>query len=141
MIIKQSDKKQELLSLKDTPRLRQLYYDYDCFKTAGVRLESLSYALRYITRHGVKFNFVSCDNLRQIVINQTKLYFVYEYCLSEVSLRTLCPEENSIVVNLHNWNGSGCISNDAYVLAKKINVELFTMENLYEYIKSIRYSK
>ena len=86
----------------------------------------------------MKFNFVRCDNLRQIVIDHTTLYFVYEYCLSEVSLRSLCPTEKSIVVNLHDWNGNSCISNEAYSFANKINTELFTLEDLYEYIRSIR---
>ena len=141
IVIKRSDGNHEFLYLSDTPRLRQLYYDHGCFKKAGVRLENLSFALRYIRRNGLKFDFISCDNLRQIVINRTTMYFVYEYCLSEVSLRTLCPKENSIVVNLHNWNGSGCISNDAYVFADKIKVKLFTMDDLYAYIQSIRHSK
>lgn len=138
MVIKQNDESHEFLFLSDTPRLRQLYYNYDCFQTTGVRLKSLAYALRYISRRGVKFNFVRCDNLRQIVIDHTTLYFVYEYCLSEVSLRSLCPTEKSIVVNLHDWNGNSCISNEAYSFANKINTELFTLEDLYEYIRSIR---
>ena len=27
-----------------------------------------------------------------------------------MELKELLPEENSIIVNLHNWNGEGCIS-------------------------------
>lgn len=141
IVIKQSDEKQEFLFLTDTPRLRQLYHDYDCFSKAGVRLDSLSFALKHICRNGFTIHFISKDNLRQIVINKTKIYFVYEYCLSEASLRTLYPEEHSIVINLHNWNGECCISEAAYSFAKRINVTLFTSEKFYEYIKSIKNSQ
>ena len=141
MIIKQSDERQEFLFLSDTPRLRQLYHDYNCFSKAGVRLDSLSFTLNHICRNGFTFHFISKDNLRQIVINKTKIYFVYEYCLSEASLRTLYPEKHSIVINLHNWNGECCISEAAYSFAKRINVTLFTSEKFYEYIKSIKNSQ
>ncbi|MDD3193152.1 MAG: HNH endonuclease signature motif containing protein, partial [Oscillospiraceae bacterium] len=67
--------------LDDTPRMRQLYYDYGCFMGAKVRLGSLNYALKYIRSRNVRFNFLSDSNLREITIQGTKLIFVYEYCL------------------------------------------------------------
>lgn len=100
----------------DTPRLRQLYYDYGCFMGAKVRLESLNYALKYIRSRNINFNFLSDSNLREIDIQGTKLIFVYEYCLSQSELMCLAPDENSVVVNLHNWNGESCISSQAYML-------------------------
>lgn len=38
------------------------------------------------------------------MVQGQKMTFVYEYCLSEAFLKQLTPEENSIIVNLHNWN-------------------------------------
>lgn len=124
--------------LNDTPRLRQLYFDYKCFKGAKVRFESLNYALKYIRSRNINFKFLSESNLREITIHNQKLVFVYEYCLSQAELMRLSPTENSIVVNLHNWNGEGCISTQAYTLAKKMNVQLLTMEGFYEYINQIK---
>lgn len=123
--------------LDDTPRMRQLYYDYSCFMGAKVRLESLNYALKYIRSRNVRFNFLSDSNLREITIQGTKLIFVYEYCLSQSELIHLAPEKNSIVVNLHNWNGESCISSQAYMEAKRMNVRLLTMGAFYGYINEI----
>jgi len=124
--------------LNDTPRLRQLYYDYGCFMGAKVRLESLNYALKYIRSRNVSFNFLSDSNLREITIQNTKLIFIYEYCLGQSELMRLAPEKNSIVVNLHNWNGESCISSQAYMLAKSMNVRLLTMGAFYGYINEIK---
>ncbi|GAF20017.1 hypothetical protein JCM19046_4717 [Bacillus sp. JCM 19046] len=33
-----------------------------------------------------------------------------------------------MILNLHNWNGEGCISAEAYELAKDIRVTLLTMD-------------
>lgn len=124
--------------LNDTPRLRQLYYDYGCFMGAKVRLKSLNFALKYIRSRNVSFNFLSDSNLREITIQNTKLIFVYEYCLSQSELMCLAPEKNSIVVNLHNWNGESCISSQAYMLAKHMNVQLLTMGAFYGYINEVK---
>ena len=77
-------------------------------------------------------------NIREIVIKGRRMLFVYEYCLSEAFLRQLTPEENSVIVNLHNWNGKSCISPQAYCLAKKMKVILLTMDDFYGYINEIR---
>ena len=79
-----------------------MYYDYNCFIGAKVRLESLNYALKYIRSRKINFNFLSDSNLREIMIKGKKMIFIYEYCLSEAKLMQLSPERNSIVVNLHN---------------------------------------
>ena len=123
--------------LDDTPRMRQLYYDYGCFMRTNVRLESLNYALKYIRSRNVRFNFLSDSNLREIIIQDTKLIFIYEYCLSQSKLIHLAPEKNSIIVNLHNWNGESCISSQAYAEAKCMNVRLLTMKAFYGYINEI----
>ena len=85
--------------------------------------------------------FSEYNRLREIYINNTKIYFVYKYCLSEMDIRELAPEETSMVVNLHNWNREGCISHDAHMLAEQMNVNLLTTNDFYEYIKSIRFKK
>ena len=67
------------------------------------------------------------NNLREIIIHDTKMVFVYEYCLSQLNVIQLSPTENTVIVNLHNWNGDSCISQQAYEVAAAMNVELLTM--------------
>ena len=43
-------------------------------------------------------------------------------------------EENTVIINLHNWNGASCISKQAYELASKMKVKLLTRDDFYEYI-------
>lgn len=128
----------EKIFLHDTPRLRQLYYSYNCFRTTKVRLESLNYALQYIVSRGLEFKFLDYSNLKEILVKNIKIIFVYEYCLSYMSLMNLCLTPDSVIVNLHNWNGDGCISKDAYSHSEQINVTLLTMENFYAYINKIK---
>lgn len=122
----------------DAPRLRQLYHDYGCFRSVKVRLESLNYALKYIRSRRCSYRFLCDSNLREIMIHNTKLIFVYEYCLSEAGLMNLAPEESSVIVNLHNWNGASCISTQAYALAEQMKVKLLDMEAFYEYINELK---
>lgn len=124
--------------LNDTPRLRQLYYNYGCFKKPVVRFESLNFALSYIRSRKVGYAFTQEYNFREILINGTKMIFVYKYCLSEADLKQMLPEEKTVVVNLHNWNGDSCISQKAREFAGKINVKLLTIEDFYVYINGLR---
>lgn len=124
--------------LDDTPRLRQMYSDYKCFRSAKVRLNSLNFALKYIGSRGIPYEFIKESNLREIIIHKQKMIFVYEYCLSQAFLYQLSPGENSVIVNLHNWNGEFCISEEAYDLAKSMNVRLLSMEAFYKYINAIK---
>ena len=124
--------------MNDTPRLRQLYFDYKCFRKPGVRLESLNFAFKYIKSRQISFKFLKNNNLREIEIKHNKMIFVYEYCLSKAFLSQLSPERNCIVVNLHNWNGKSCISKEAYELSRKIGNGLLTMDDFYEYINEIK---
>lgn len=128
----------ETVFLDDTPRLRQVYHDHKCFRSAKIRLDSLNFALKYIQSKKIRFEFLNITNLREILIQGRKMIFVYEYCLSEAFLRQLTPEENSIIVNLHHWNGENCISPQAYCLAKKMEVTILTMEDFYRYIHAIK---
>ena len=124
--------------LDDAPRLRQIYYNYKCFKKTNVRLESLNFALKYIRNNKVPFKFINDENLREISINHIKMIFVYEYCLGQVKLMEMLPEEDTVIVNLHNWNGESCISRQAYERAEKMNVKLLTMDAFYEYVQEIK---
>lgn len=128
------------LFLDDMPRLRQLYHDYGCFKAAVVRFGSLNFALKYISSRKIAYSFTRYNNLREIVVNGSKIIFIYEYCLSETFLLKLSPEESSIIVNLHNWNGTSCISRQAYETAEKLNVKLLTMDDFYAFINTIRHN-
>ena len=67
------------------------------------------------------------------------MIFVYEYCLGQVKLMEMLPEEDTVIVNLHNWNGESCISRQAYERAEKMNVKLLTMDAFYEYVQEINY--
>lgn len=133
------DGKIDKVFLNDTPRLRQLYFDYNCFRSTKVRLKCLNFALKYMNSKKINYKFLSYNNLREIDINNTKMIFVYEYCLSEAFLLQMFTEENSVIVNLHNWNGKSCISKQAYALSEKMNVRLLTMDDFYEYINEIKH--
>ena len=124
--------------LDDAPRLRQIYYNYKCFKKTNVRLESLNFALKYIRNKKILFKFINDENLREISINHIKMIFVYEYCLGQVKLMEMSPEEDTVIVNLYSWNGESCISRQAYERAEKMNVKLLTMDAFYEYVKEIK---
>lgn len=124
--------------LEDTPRLRQMYHDYKCFRSPKVRLDSLNFAFKYIRSRSVNYEFLTNTNLREIIIQKQKMIFVYEYCLSQAFLIQLSPEENSVIVNLHNWNGESCISQQAYSLAENMNIKLLTMSEFYRYINEIK---
>ena len=129
------DGKSKKIFLNDTPRLRQLYFEYRCFKGVGVRLDSLNYALKYIRSRNIDFHFLTEGNLREIMIRNKKMIFVYKYCLNQLDIIRLSPEEGSVIVNLHNWNGESCISSDAYEIAGTMGVKLLTMKAFYGYVK------
>lgn len=124
--------------LNDIPRLRQILNEYECFRKTEVRFESLNFALKYMKSRNVNYSFPTYNNLREITINGTTIIFVYKYCLSKMELLNLTPKEGSIIVNLHNWNGSCCISGEAHDAARSMNVELLTMDDFYGYINTIR---
>lgn len=123
--------------LSDMPRLRQLYFDNKCFRKTTVRLDSINFALKYIKSRKLSYKILNNNNLREILVNNVKIGFVYEYCLSKVLLTQLSPTANSVIVNLHNWNGYLCISGEAYIFSKEINVNLLTMDDFYEYISKL----
>ena len=131
-------KNREKIFMDDTPRLRQLYYDNNCFRKTGVRLESLNFALKYLRSRNINLTYVNQDSLREIKVNDINIVFVYEYCLSRTFLSSMSPKPNYVIVNLHNWNGSCCISREALNLADNFEVKLLTMDEFYGYINEIK---
>ena len=131
-------KNREKIFMDDTPRVRQLYYDNSCFRKTGVRLESLNFALKYLRSRNINFTYVNQDSLREIKVNDINIVFVYEYCLSRIFLSSMSPKPNYVIVNLHNWNGSCCISREALNLADNFEVKLLTMDEFYGYINEIK---
>ena len=131
-------KNREKIFMDDTPRVRQLYYDNSCFRKTGVRLESLNFALKYLRSRNINLTYVNQDSLREIKVNDINIVFVYEYCLSRTFLSSMSPKPNYVIVNLHNWNGSCCISREALNLADNFEVKLLTMDEFYGYINEIK---
>lgn len=137
-IVVRDDEAEEVLYLTDTPRLRQIYHNYRCFRASDVRLDSLTYALRYLRRRNIPFQFRYPNNFRELSIAGRDVTFVYKYCLSKEDLYELAPSDGCIVVNLHNWNGQSCISKEAYAFSEKLGVTLLTMEDYYAYFRNAR---
>jgi len=125
------------LFLEDTPRIRQMYFIEYCFKGIGVRLESLNFALQYLHRNDIPFVIKDSKNLTDVIIKEKSFKFIYKYCLSKAELIALAPQKDLTIVNLHHWNGSSCISAEAYAQAEIMNVNLLTMDDYYKYVHQI----
>lgn len=128
----------EKLLLNDTPRLRQIYYDYKCFRTQKMRFESLNFVYTRMRLMRLKWKFTKKNNLREINVNGKNIIFVYEYCISEAYVTTMFVPENIIVVNLHGWNGDLCITQKAYECAEKLGIKLMTTDKFLTYLKEIK---
>lgn len=129
--------KEETLYLNNPLQFRQVLNDYNSFKQYKVHFKSLNFALSYLNSRGVQYSFVSDDCLRIIKIKGKKIIFVYEYCLSKAFLLDMMPEENTVIVNLHNWNDTLNISTEAYEFADTLNVKLLNMKDYYRYVTRI----
>ncbi|MBO1198380.1 HNH endonuclease [Staphylococcus simiae] len=128
----------EKILLDNIPRLKQLYYSYNCFRKTKVRFESLNFALKYLKQNEINFNFKALPNLREIIINSNDIIFVYEYCLTQEYLMREAFSKGKIIVNLHNWNGEKCISEDARELANDMGIKLLSLNEYYPYVHSIK---
>ena len=129
--------KTEKLFLKDTPRLRQFYHDYNCFRSTKVRLDSLNFVYTCLRFKKLRWEFTKVNNLREINVNGINFVFVYVYCLSDADLMSMVLPENSVIVNLHGWNGSHCISQKAYERAVQLKVRLMTTDEFRAYLNEI----
>lgn len=130
--------KVEKINLDDTPRLNQLYFTYKCFKPTKVRLDSLNFALKYLKKNGINPEYNNLPKLTSINANGINLIFVYEYCLTQNELYNISPTEDTVIVNLHRWNGEKSISEEAYNFAESINITLLTMEAYYRFVHKIK---
>jgi len=128
----------EKVYLSDAPRLRQLYFDNRCIMKTGVRLDSLNFALKYIKNRDLLFSYIDEGNLRIIKVKGVQIVFVYAYCLSKADIIRMAPTQGSKIVNLHNWNGSSCISKEANDTAGQFGIKLLTMDEFYGYINKLR---
>lgn len=122
------------LHIDDAPRLRQMYFKYGCFRKTEIRLKSLNFALSYMNNNNIQYAINNLPSLSDIVVREAPLKFIYKYCLSKAELISLAPQVGLVIVNLHNWNGEGCISQAAYVQAEIMNVKLLTMNSFYKYV-------
>lgn len=129
----------EKVNLDDTPRLNQLYFTYKCFRRTKVRLESLNFALKYLKNVGIDPEYNKLPKLTSIGAKGLNLIFVYEYCLTKEALYDISPNEGTVIINLHNWNGENSISREAHDFAKSINTTLLTMEDYYKFVHKIKY--
>ncbi|WP_238593555.1 HNH endonuclease signature motif containing protein [Sulfurospirillum diekertiae] len=137
LIYKEHDEYVQLF-LSDAPRIRQMYFSYHCLKSVGIRLGSLNFALKYLDNNHIAFKIENCQNLSNVTVKEKSFKFIYEYCLSKAELISLAPKKGLIIVNLHNWNGGSCISNEAYEQAKIMGVTLLTMDDFYVYIQNLK---
>lgn len=128
------DNKSEKLYLKNTYRLRQLYSIHKCFRKTEIRLESLCFILKWLKNNNIVYKFHDFPSLNTITIKSKTFLFVYEYCLSCQNLERIAPNSGLNIINLHSFNGSGCISNDAYNLAENMQIKLFITSDFYRYV-------
>lgn len=133
---KEGDKTAKLF-LKDIPRIRQKYFEYQCFRKAEVRFDSLNFALQYMNNNDIKFILNDFKKLTNVSVGKQKFKFIYKYCLSKAELVALAPKKNLVIVNLHNWNGLSCISKEAYEQAEIMSVKLLTMNDFYKYVHQV----
>lgn len=124
----------EKLNLTDTPRVQQMYwatYSYTPHVT-NLRLESVCFFIRWIAKNHLNLEFLDMQDLSYLKINNdTTIKMEYEYCLSENFVRELCPERGLIIVNLHNFNGDGCIGEGVRELGESMGIKVFTSNDFY----------
>jgi hypothetical protein len=127
------DNETETLFLKDAPRLRQVYDNYECFRKVGLRLDSLVFVLTWLINNNIDYIFYNLPILSDIKINGKIFKFVYEYCLSKETVISLSPKKGSVILNLFNFNGD-CISKEAYEQADNMEIKLLSSKDFYKYI-------
>jgi len=126
-----------VLFLDDTPRLRQMYSEYSCFRRQKIKLDSFNFALEYMLNNSIDFRIKDYKNLSTVTVKDKTIQFIYEYCLSKEELITLSPQRYLVIVNLHNWNGESCISQEAYEQAEIMNIKILTMKAFYRFVHQI----
>ena len=84
-IVLTDNNEKEILYLDDAPRLRQLYHSHHCFRSVGVRLDSLNFALQYLRKRSIPFSFKDT-----VVLFHTTLFlsFYIEFIIHTYSKET-----------------------------------------------------
>ena len=125
------------LNLHDTPRLRQLYEQYNCFRKIELRLTNLNFILKWLRNNNIDYSFCNLPCLSEIKIKDKQFKFIYKYCLSKAEVISLYPKLGVTIINLHNWNGECCISSEAYIQANNMGVTILTSSKFYKYVYEI----
>ena len=125
------------LRLDDGPKVQQIYWDTRSYipRKTELRLESLIFFLSWLGNNGLSFSFPDNTDLTRVKINGKNgvahFKLVYEYCLSAADVHKLSPERGLHIVNLHNWNGDGCISSEARELENVYMIKIFSLNQFY----------
>lgn len=130
------------LYMNDTPNIRQLVKNNNIYckdSPNKMRFESLNFILKYLKKNEINYKFEEITNFRRIIVEGNIIEFVYIYCLSRFELERIAPKRGTIIVNLHNWNGIKSISQDARNLATNLGIYLFSQDEFYEYIGTIKH--
>lgn len=123
-----------VLYLRDTPKLRQEYYNYQCLRKAWVRIKSFLFFLQYMKNNNIEFWRQDKTQLSVIQVNSRSLIFLSKYLLSRADIIALYPKAQTIIVNIDTWN---TISKEAYEFAKKIGIDLRNQEDFFTKIHTI----
>ena len=126
-----------VLNLKDRPKVQQIFWSGNFYRpaTTNLRLENLVFFLDWLYCQNVSYEFKDFKDLTELIINEKyKVKLYYEYCLSISDLYEINVERELIVVNLYNWNGESCISQDAYEYARQAGFKLFTQNEFFIFV-------
>ena len=135
------DSKNTFLFLNDAPRVKQMYWNEKCYqnKTSELRLESVNFLLSWLRNNNFCFVLEDEANISDIrICNKYDIRMIYKYCFSESDIREMSPPKNLIIVNLHNFNGDGCISESARNIAQDMQVKVFTTNEFYKFCHALR---
>ena len=122
------------LDLRDQPRVEQIFWTGKFYRPqiTELRLGSLAFLLDWLKRNGIRYHFQDYADLTEIILdNRYRVKFFYIYCLSVSDLYEITFTPETVLINLHNWNGLNCISEEARRYASDIGVKLFTQKEFF----------
>ena len=121
------------LSLKDRYRFQQLFWNGRFYRpqTTELRLETLVFFVQWLYDRKIQYLFPDVRNLTKMVVGENcNVLLCYKYILSLTDLQRMPLSKETIVVNLHNWNGAPS-TKDAVDYATQIDVRLFTQNQFF----------
>ena len=125
--------KQQEIDLSDRPRVQQIYWTrrYYRSQTTNLRLDGLVFTLKWLADRDIHYDFKSPSDLTEITLNGNyKVFLCYEYCVSRAVLYKAPVSKDSLVVNLHNWNG-GPFSKEAEEYATDIGATIMNQKEFF----------